>query len=102
MAHKMPTGKALGFKKGDFVFTGAFPGIIISDVHTFAPCCEVWGFEHESGSAYATDLRHMTRDEWLDLATRYGFDGTAYSEVARDALKTLHEPVADGEGGGHG
>lgn len=81
------TGKARGFKKGDFVDTGAFPGIIISEVHTFAPCCEVWGIEHEMGSAYADDLRKLTKEEFVEAATRYGFDGTAYSTVAKAALK---------------
>ena len=60
----MPTGKSLGLKKGDFVYTGAFPGIIISDVHTFAPYCEVWGFEQEMGSCYATDLRKLTYQQF--------------------------------------
>jgi hypothetical protein len=61
---KSVTGKSRGFQKGDFVHTGAFPGIIISDVHTFAPCCEVWGFEHEGGSAYAKDLTKLTFEEF--------------------------------------
>jgi len=83
------TGKSKGLKKGDFVFTGAFPGIIVSDVHTFAPCCEVWGFEHESGSCYATDLRKITKEEFINLAKQQpcGFNGIAYSKVAQDALK---------------
>lgn len=81
------TGKARGFKKGDFVFTGMFPGIIISDVQTFAPCCEVWGFEHEMGSAYADDLVPLTKEAFIELAKQYQFDGTAFSKVAQDALK---------------
>ncbi len=80
------TGKSLGFKKGDFVFTGAFPGIIVSDVNTTAPCCEVWGWEHETGSAYASDLRKLSYPEWLILAERYQFDGSAYSPVAQAAI----------------
>ena len=82
----MKTGKALGFKKGDFVHTGAFPGIIISDVQTFAPCCEVWGFEHEMGSAYAEDMTLLTWEKFQELAGRYGFDGTADSKTAREAI----------------
>ncbi len=87
----MKTGKALGFKKGDFVHTGAFPGIIISDVHSFAPCCEVWGFEHEMGSAYAEDLTAMTWEEFKAVAERYGFDGSAYSEVAKAAIRQARD-----------
>jgi hypothetical protein len=70
----MITGKNRGFKKGDFVFTGAFPGIIISDVHTFAPCCEVFGFEQECGSAYAKDLRKLTAAEFVIMAGQQGHD----------------------------
>ena len=87
----METGKKLGFKKGDFVFTGAFPGIIISDVHTFAPCCEVWGFYHEMGSAYAEDLTLLSWPEFKTLAERYGFDGTGNAEVSKDAIKRAME-----------
>lgn len=87
----MKTGKALGFKKGDFVYTGAFPGIIISDVQTFAPCCEVWGIEHEMGSAYATDLRRLSFAQFVEMATQYGFDGSAYSAVAKKAIKEAGE-----------
>lgn len=83
----METGKALGFKKGDFVHTGFFPGIIVSDVHTFAPCCEVWGVEHEIGSSYAKDLRKLSYLEWLYAAKQNGFNGTAYTKAAKDALK---------------
>lgn len=81
----MQTGKSLGFKKGDFVFTGAFAGIIISDVHTYAPCCEVWGFAHEMGSAYATDLRHISYEGFKATAREY--DGSAYSAVSKKAIK---------------
>ena len=82
----MQTGKKLGFKKGDFVHTGAFPGIVIGDVHTATPLCEVWGFEHEMGSAYAADLTPMTWENFQGVARRYGFDGTAHSEVAKNAI----------------
>jgi hypothetical protein len=84
---KMKSGKSLGFKKGDFVFTGSFPGIIISDVQTYAPCCEVWGYEHEMGSAYAEELIKLDYASFLAMALKYGFDGQAYSAVARAAIK---------------
>jgi len=83
----MQTGKQLGFKKGDFVHTGAFPGIIIGDVHTQTPTCEVWGFEHEMGSAYAEDLTLLSWQEFKAVAGRYGFDGTADSEAAKETIK---------------
>jgi hypothetical protein len=82
----LPTGKSLGFVKGDFVLTPAFPGIIISDVHTYAPCCEVWGWEHEMGSAYAHELQKINKEQFMEYAKQYGFDGTAYSKVAQQAL----------------
>jgi len=83
----METAKGLGFRKGEFVHTGAFPGIIIGDVHTRTPTCEVWGFEHEMGSAYAEDLALLSWQDFEALAKRYGFDGTAYSEAAKEAIK---------------
>ena len=89
MKEKIITGKSKGLVKGDLIYTGAFPGIIISDVHTFAPCCEVWGFEHELGSAYAKDMVKMKTKAWLILAREHGFDGTAYSETARKTIKEM-------------
>ena len=83
----MQTAKALGFKKGDFVHTGSFPGIVIGDAHTRTPTCEVWGFEQELGSAYADDLVLLNWPSFKSLAERYGFDGTAHSEVAKEAIK---------------
>ena len=83
----MKTAKELGFKKGDFVHTGAFPGIVIGDAHTKTPTCEVWGFEHETGSAYAEDLTLLSWADFETLAKSYGFDGEAYSEVAKEAIK---------------
>ena len=83
----MQTAKALGFKKGDFVHTGAFPGIVIGDAHTRTPTCEVWGMEHEMGSAYADDLVLLNWPTFKSLAERYGFDEKAYSEVAKEAIK---------------
>ena len=92
----MVTGKSLGFKKGDIVHTGAFPGIIISDVHTFAPCCEVWGFEHECGSAYAKDLKKLSFQEFTRLLKAYGHDTEnieTYSEVSKKAIKEAREAI---------
>jgi len=90
----MNTAKALGFKKGDFVHTGAFPGIIVSDAHTRTPVCEVWGFEHESGSAYADDLVLLNWPTFKSLAERYGFNGTAYSQEAKDAIRYAQEKAS--------
>lgn len=83
----MKTAKALGFKKGDFVHTGSFPGIIVGDVHTRTPTCEVWGFEHETGSAYAEDLTLLNWEDFQMLAKRYGFDGNAYDPAAKEAIQ---------------
>ena len=85
----MITGKAIGLKKGDFVFTGAFPGIVISDVHTSTPCCEVWGFEHESGSAYAKDMSKITYGTFLAMCADHGHNAPleAYSTVAKAAIR---------------
>lgn len=80
----MKTGKALGFKKGDFVITPVFPGVIVSNVHTIAPVCEVWGIEHESGSVYAHDLVKITGEEFLSLV---GPNPSAYSDVAKKAIQ---------------
>jgi hypothetical protein len=87
MENRMKTAKALGFKKGDFVHTGAFPGIIVSDAHTRTPVCEVWGYEHETGSAYADDMVLLNWPSFESLAKRYGFDGAAFSEAAKEAIQ---------------
>lgn len=68
----MDTAKKLGFKKGDFVYTGAFPGVVVQFVNTTTPLCEVWGFEHEAGSVYAKDLKKLTKAEFLALAAQNG------------------------------
>ncbi|MBI3550871.1 MAG: hypothetical protein HY077_00005 [Elusimicrobia bacterium] len=39
------------------------------------------------GSAYAEDLALLSWPEFKALAERYGFDGTAYSEAAKEAIK---------------
>jgi len=93
----MITGKSRGFQKGDFVFTGAFPGIIISDVHTFAPCCEVWGFEHEGGSAYAKDLRKLSFDAFVVEIEAQGYTLDTlepFSDVSRRALAEARKVTA--------
>jgi len=82
----MKTAKALGFQKGDFVFSGAFPGILIGNAHTATPLIEAWGFEHEMGSAYAEHLRKLTFAEFKAMAEQYGFDGTADSKIAQEAI----------------
>lgn len=82
----MKTGKALGFKKGDFVMTPLSPGIIIGQVHTTAPLCEVWGVEQEMGSAYAEELVKITGAEFLALVGR---DIRAYDKTAQGAINGL-------------
>jgi hypothetical protein len=80
--------KARGFKKGDLVFTGAFPGVLISDVHTLTPVCEVWGIEHESGSVYASDLKRLDPAQFMEALKILGHAAPveAYSKVAAQAL----------------
>jgi hypothetical protein len=89
----MLTGKKLGFKKGDFVFTGAFPGIIISNVNTSTPCCEVWGIEQEMGSAYASEMRKLSPVEFAEMVKAHGYSLplSAYAEESKKALKALAE-----------
>jgi len=89
----MKTAKALGFKKGNFVSIGGmFVGIIIGDVHTSTPCQETWGFEHETGSAYADELRKISPQEFLN--NRYfKQNAIAYSQIAKDAIKEAMNPT---------
>jgi hypothetical protein len=68
----MATGKSFGLKVGDLVYTGAFPAVIMSDVGTSTPCCEVFGFEQECGSAYAHDLKKISVEQFVDLTSRLG------------------------------
>jgi hypothetical protein len=70
----MTTAKKLGFALGQLVHTGAFPAVIISDVNTATPVCEVWGFEQESGSVYASDLRKLGTDEFIEAVESHGHD----------------------------
>lgn len=81
------TAKKLGFKKGDFVFTGAFPGIVVGNVNSYAPLIEVWGFEHETGSAYTSDLRLLSGDDFCVAISRLGFgDPKPYCKEAKAAI----------------
>lgn len=67
------TGKKLGLKVGDLVVTGAgFAAVIISDVNTHTPCCEVFGIEQECGSDYAESIVKVSIGRWLELAKGYG------------------------------
>lgn len=83
------TGVKKGLAVGDFVHTGAFPAIIISDVRTYAPCCEVFGFEQECGSAYAAEMIRLTKGQFLEMCERQGYKQPfeVYSQKSYDALK---------------
>lgn len=88
----MTSAKKLGFKKGDFIHTGLFPGIIIGDAHTSTPLCEVWGIECEIGSAYATDLKHISFNDFQVMVRHYNpgmldIGGSAYSEISKKAIQ---------------
>lgn len=87
----MQTGIKRDFKVGDLVWTGAFPAIIISDVRTSTPCCEVFGFEQECGSVYATDLRPLPKDDWLLACAANGHRAPfrVWSEKSLRALTAL-------------
>lgn len=93
----MITGKSRGLKKGDFVHTGLFPAIIISDVHTSTPCCEVWGIEHEMGSAYASDLVKLSFEDFISNAILHGHtleNLEPYSDVSKKAIKEVQGVTA--------
>jgi TolA-binding protein len=83
------TGKKLGFKVGDLVHTGAFPGIIISDVGTTAPCCEIFGIEQEMGSVYAHDLKPLPPAEFVALAQQFGHGRDGFQVWSEKSLKAL-------------
>ena len=84
----MTTAKKLGFVKGDCIATGPFVGVIMSDVHTATPCCEIWGFEHEGGSCYAHDLKKITVEQLKD-SPYYKQDPVPFSKEAKKALGVL-------------
>lgn len=85
----MVTGIKQGLAVGDFVYTGAFPAIIISDVRTSTPCCEVFGYEQECGSAYASDMRKLSKDEFLRMAQELGHKPPfrVYGKASFETLK---------------
>lgn len=56
------TAKAMGFKKGDWVWYGGWYAKIIGQVHTATPLCFVFGWEEEAGSVYAHDISVMDMD----------------------------------------
>jgi hypothetical protein len=68
------TAKKLGYALGQLVYTGAFPAVIVGEVNTATPMCEVWGYEQESGSCYASDLRKLTTDEFIALVKAAGHE----------------------------
>ena len=81
------TAKSLGFKKGDcVVIDDAFVGVLMLDVHTCAPCCEVWGLAHESGSVYAESLKKITPEQLMDT-NYYKADPKPFSKEAKKALR---------------
>ena len=83
----MKTAKTIGFKKGDFVLTACgFPAIIVGEVHTCCPCLEVWGFEHETGSAYSEELIRITKEEFMENAL-FKRNPAAYNSIAEKAIK---------------
>ena len=68
------------FVKGAIGFTsGSWPLIVIERARSDAPLtpvlCEVFGFEHESGSVYLKDITLTTqRASWEAQITAQGFD----------------------------
>jgi len=70
----MRTAKAMGFVKGDFAIDREFGFIhkLIQGLNTATPLCEVWGFEHEFGSAYAENLTKISEEEARQLISERG------------------------------
>lgn len=73
----MTTAKKLGFGLGDLVSTGQmegvpFVGVVVGEVNTATPMCEVWGFEQEQGSVYAHQLKKITTAEFIALVQQAG------------------------------
>lgn len=87
----LPSAKKLGFLKGDLVHTGAFPAVVIGDVHTSTPLCEVFGFENEMGSAYAHELRHLTAENFQLELKKHGYTSPiqVWSKETEAALKKI-------------
>jgi hypothetical protein len=72
---KQVTGTSRGLAKGDWCLNACgWVCRILSDVRTFAPCCEVWGFEHEAGSVYAAELTKITESQAYAMITKAGYD----------------------------
>lgn len=68
----MPSARKLGFAVGQLVWTGAFPAVLIGDINTETPMCEVWGFEQESGSVFAKDLKPLSTESFIKAVERQG------------------------------
>jgi hypothetical protein len=69
------------FVKGAIGFTSSWPLIVIERARSDSPLtpvlCEVFGFEHESGSVYAKDVRLTTDIEaWNAAVKDQGFDAS--------------------------
>lgn len=61
------TAKKLGFQKNDYALSKSSGWVhkLVGFVNTETPLCEVWGFCHEFGSAYADDLTKISKEEAL-------------------------------------
>lgn len=95
----MVTAKFLGFKRGDFVDTGAFPGVVVAYVDTYQPVVEVWGMERGLISVYAKNLRRISFGEFQE-SVRLHEPGTTLIEgitkAAKEAIRTA-ERLASAE-----
>lgn len=82
-----PTGKKLGLAKGDWCYNreSGWGCRILSDVHTYAPVCMVWGYEAEAGSVYAFELVKTTKEDVIRRAAEYGHEIAARWQA--DVLK---------------
>ena len=64
------------FLKGRVGFTGNWPVIVLERAKSDKPftpvLCEVFGFEHESGSCYLQDISLLPLDMWLDTFKAQG------------------------------
>jgi hypothetical protein len=85
----------MGIMKGQLVYTGAFPGVVIGSLNTGTPMCEVYGIEQEMGSVYADDIRPLTVEEFKSMVVRLGhkLPLKAYSPVTKAALMAAGIPV---------
>lgn len=70
----LKTAKSMGFVKGDYAINHlGWVHKLLSDVHTTTPTCEVWGYEHEFGSAYASNLTKITPEQAQLINKKRGF-----------------------------